>query len=150
MYQQLRFTVHRESGQRKLANALLALATGVLALTWPTFLYYIAGGYLIAFSMIMLYYRMNSFLTALAGLSALLIFLFPELIPFTFAFFLAVFGLTFLITTLVIPGIIMLIFAGLIISYPGSVAYMIGAFLVLYGFTHLVNLIQESRHVRHF
>lgn len=149
MYQQIQITVHRRSGQRKLFNALLALATGALALIWPNFLYYIAGGYLIALSLIFLYFKVSSFLTALTALTAVLIFLLPELIPYTFAFFLGVFGLTFLIMQLTLMGLTILLFSVLILMNPGSVAYMIGAFLLLYGFIHLVNLIQESRSIKH-
>lgn len=145
MYQQIQLTIHQRSGQRKLFNALLALATGVLALIWPNFLYYIVGGYLIALSLILLYFKVSSFLTALTALTAVLIFLLPELIPYTFAFFLGVFGLTFLIMQLTLLGLVILLFSVLILMNPGSVAYMIGAFLLLYGFIHLVNLIQESR-----
>lgn len=148
MYQQIQITVHRRSGQRKLFNALLALATGVLALIWPNLIYYFVGGYLIALSMILLYFKVSNFLSALAALTAVLIFLLPELIPYTFAFFLGVFGLTFLMMQLTIPGFVTLLFAILIVMNPGSVAYMIGAFLLLYGFIHLVNLIQESRQNR--
>ncbi len=145
MYRQIQITVHRRSGQRKLFNALLALATGVLALIWPNLIYYIVGGYLIALSLILLYFKVSNFLSALAALTAVLIFLLPELIPYTFAFFLGVFGLTFLMMQLTILGFVTLLFALLIVMNPGSVAYMIGAFLLLYGFIHLVNLVQESR-----
>jgi len=100
MYQEIQVTVHKKSGQRKLFNALLALATGALALIWPNFLYYIVGGYLVALSLILLYFKVSNFLTALSLLTAVLIFLLPELIPYTFAFFLGVFGLTFLMMQL--------------------------------------------------
>lgn len=141
--------IRRDYGKRKLLNAILALITGVLALGWPNLVYYIAGGYLVALSLLLFYFRVSSFLTALAALSGLLIFLFPELIPYTFAFFLTFFGLTFIISLkLVIAGILMLIFALLIISDPGSVAYMIGLFLILYGGIHIINLLQESRRFR--
>jgi hypothetical protein len=145
MYQEIQVTVHKKSGQRKLFNALLALATGALALIWPNFLYYIVGGYLVALSLILLYFKVSNFLTALSLLTAVLIFLLPELIPYTFAFFLGVFGLTFLMMQLTLLGFIILLFALLIVMNPGSVAYLIGAFLLMYGFIHLVNLIQESR-----
>ncbi|MEX0995120.1 MAG: hypothetical protein WD599_06285 [Balneolaceae bacterium] len=146
MYQRIRFAVYRESGRRKLLNALLALATGTLAFLWPNFLYYIVGGYLIALSLILFFFRVSNFLTALSALTALLIFIFPELIPYSFAFFLGVFGLTLVLTmNLMLPGLLTLLFAALILSYPGSVAYMIGVFLILYGLTHLINLIRESR-----
>jgi hypothetical protein len=145
MYQEIQVTVHKKSGQRKLFNALLALATGALALIWPNFLYYIVGGYLVALSLILLYFKVSNFLTALSLLTAVLIFLLPELIPYTFAFFLGVFGLTFLMMQLTLLGFIILLFALLIVMNPGSVAYLIGLFLLLYGFIHLVNLIQESR-----
>lgn len=145
MYQEVRYTVYRSSGQRKLLNALLAIVTGVLTFIWPNFLYYIVAGYLVALSLLLFAFRVSSFLTALSALTALLIFLLPELIPYTFAFFLAVFGLTMLISLHLAPlGIISLVFAVLIIANPGSVAYMIGAFLLLYGFIHVVNFIQES------
>lgn len=149
MYQQIQITVHQRSGQRKLFNAILALATGALALIWPNFLYYIVGGYLIALSLILLYFKVSSFLTALTALTAVLIFLLPELIPYTFAFFLGVFGLTFLMMQLTLIGLVTLLFSVLILMNPGSVAYMIGAFLLLYGFIHLINLIQESREIKH-
>lgn len=143
MYQHVRYTIYRPSGQRKILNAVLAIATGTLAFIWPNFLYYIVAGYLVALSLILFSFRVSSFLTALSALTALFIFLLPELIPYTFAFFLGIFGLTMLFS---VPplGIISLIFAALILANPGSVAYMIGAFLLLYGFIHIVNFIQEA------
>jgi len=143
MYQHVRYTIYRPSGQRKILNAVLAIATGTLAFIWPNFLYYIVAGYLVALSLILFSFRVSSFLTALSALTALFIFLLPELIPYTFAFFLGIFGLTLLFS---VPplGIISLIFAALILANPGSVAYMIGAFLLLYGFIHIVNFIQEA------
>src|SRR5690625_107965 len=143
MYQHVRYTIYRPSIQRKNLKSVLAIATGTLAYIWPNFLYYIVAGYLVALSLILFSFRVSSFLTALSALTALFIFLLPELIPYTFAFFLGIFGLTLLFS---VPplGIISLIFAALILANPGSVAYMIGAFLLLYGFIHIVNFIQEA------
>ena len=149
MYQQLRVTVYRESGQRRFLGALLSLATGLLALTWPNFLYYIVGGYLLVLGAILFYYKVSNFLTAVSIVTAVVIFLFPELIPFTFAFFLFVFGLIMLMSfKLSILGVISVIIGGLIITYPGSVAYMIAAFLLFYGVFQIVYLLQESRQVK--
>jgi len=94
------------------------------------------------------YFRVSNFLTVLSALTAILIFVFPNLIPYTFAFFLGVFGFTLVMTlNLLLLGLLTLLFAALILTYPGSVAYMIGVFLILYGLTHLVNLLQEGRSI---
>jgi len=41
-------------------------------------------------------------------------------------------------------GILTLIIAALIVSNPDSVAYLIAAFLLLYGFSNLIRLFQKS------
>lgn len=120
-------------------NAVLALIAGICALIWPTSIYYIVGGYLVVLSLLLFAFGISSFLTALTALSALMIFLFPSLIPVTFALFLGLFGVIFLISFQLIPlGIIMIVFAMLIGANPDSVAYMIAFFLLLYGSMHLI------------
>jgi len=146
MMQHIQITIQRDTGKRKILNALLAIMTGVLALIWPNFLYYIVGGYLLVLALILFLFRAPGFLTALSAITALLIFLFPELIPYTFAFFLAFFGITFLLLLKLIPlGILMLVFSLLILLNPASVAGMIAVFLLLYGAIHVINFLQELK-----
>jgi len=136
----------RESGQRKLLNALLALLTGILALLYPNFLYYIFGGYMIALGLLLLYFQISSFLTAIAFLGGILVFLFPESIPLTAGIFLAILGFTLLFSFgFTVLGILTLIISAVIFANPGSIAYMIAVFLLLYSLTYIIKLIQESR-----
>lgn len=140
MLSSFQVTIDRPVQKKTRWNAVLALIAGIFALIWPNFIYYIVGGYLVALSLLLFAFGISSFLTAFTALSALMIFLFPSLIPITFALFLGLFGLIFLISFQLIPlGAIMIIFALLIGANPDSVAHMIGFFLLLYGSMHLIS-----------
>ncbi len=135
-----------QTRQRNIWNAVLALITGILAFIWPDFLYYILAGYLVALAVTFFLLRLSSLITGFTLLMALLIILFPKLIPFSFGLFLAVLGLFLLVTfRFVLAGIVALVFAALIMANPDSIAWMIATFLLLYGLTHLIDLIQERR-----
>ncbi len=134
------------SGKRKILNALLALFTGILALIYPNFLYYIVGGYMIALGLLLLVFNISSFLTAFSFLSGILVFLFPELIPTIAGIFLAVLGFTLLLSFgFTVMGIITLLIAAVIFANPESIAYMIAIFLLLYSLNYFIKLFQESR-----
>ncbi len=136
----------RESGRRKILNALLALLTGILALIYPNLLYYIIGGYMFALGLLLLIFNISTFLTAVAFLAGFIVFLFPESIPITVGLFLAVLGFTLLFSFgFTVMGILTLIIAVVIFANPGSIAYMIAIFLLLYSLTYFVKLIQELR-----
>lgn len=140
MLSSIQISIDRPVRKKTRWNAVLALIAGVCALIWPNLIYYIVGGYLVALSLLLFAFGISSFLTALTALSALMIFLFPSLIPVTFALFLGLFGVIFLISFQLVPlGVIMIIFALLIGANPDSVAYMIAFFLLLYGSMHLVS-----------
>ncbi|HLR76307.1 MAG TPA: hypothetical protein VK106_01515, partial [Balneolaceae bacterium] len=74
-------------------NALLALATGVLTLIFPNFLYLIAGVYLIALGLLFIPFRIPTPFAAIPIIGGLIILIFPTLIPITLAVFLGLFGL---------------------------------------------------------
>lgn len=146
MIQSFQINIHHKSRERRILNALLALLTGILTLTYPNFLYLIAGGYLVAFGLIFIYAKTPPVIAAVPILAGLLIFVLPELIPITFAVFLGFFGFILLLTfQLSIMGFLTLIIAILIIINPDSVAYFIAAFLLLYGISNLIQLFQERR-----
>lgn len=140
-----------QTGERRILNALLAIITGLLTLIYPNFLYLIAGGYLLALGLILIYYRIPAFIAALPIVAGVMIFLFPELIPYTFAIFLGFFGLVFLMAfQFAILGFLTLIIAVLTIMNPDWVAFMIAAFLILYGTSDLIRYIryrQSSRQI---
>jgi len=141
-----RVVFDRESGQRKLMNALLALLTGILTLVYPNFLYYIFGGYMVVLGLLLLYYKISSFLTVIAFLGGIFVFLFPESIPLTAGIFLAIMGFTLLFSFgFTVLGILTLIISAVIFANPESIAYMIAVFLLLYSLTYFIKLIQESR-----
>jgi len=99
MYQQFHIRVgQQKSKQRRTLNALLALATGVLTLIYPNFLYLIVGGYLMALGLLFLAFRTPPIIAAFPIIASILIFIFPELIPVTFAAFLGFFGLILLLS----------------------------------------------------
>lgn len=141
MYQQFQIKVEHESKQRRSLNALLALATGVLTVIYPTFLYLIVGGYLMALGILFLAFKTPPVIAAFPIVTSVLIFIFPELIPVTFAVFLGFFGLILLLSFgFTVLGVLTLIIAALIISNPDSIAYLIAAFLLLYGISNLIRI----------
>lgn len=144
MYQQFHISVQYKSRERRILNALLAVVTGLLTLTYPNFLYLIAGGYLVALGLLFIYFRTPAVIAALPMLAGVIIFIFPELIPITFALFLGFFGLILLMAfQFAVMGFLTLIIAVLIIMNPDSVAYLIAAFLLLFGITNLIKLYQQ-------
>lgn len=146
MYQQFQVNIQYKSSERQIFNALLALATGILTLVYPSFLYLIAGGYLIALGLTFLYFKTPPVIAAFPILAGVFIFLFPDVIPITMAVFLGIFGVILLLSFgFAFMGIFTLIIAALIISNPDSIAYLIAAFLLLYGFSNLIRLFQQNR-----
>lgn len=144
MQQYFQINIEYRSRERRILNALLALVTGVLTLTYPTFLYLIAGGYLVALGLVFMYVRTPAIIAAFPMLAGILIFIFPELIPITFAVFLGFFGLILLLAfQFTFMGFLTLIIAILIVMNPDSVAYFIAAFLLLYGISNLIKLFQK-------
>jgi hypothetical protein len=142
----INITIGRQPKERRVLNALLALVTGLLTLTYPNFLYLIAGGYLVALGLIFIWFRTPAVIAALPMLTGVLIFIFPELIPITFAVFLGFFGLIMLMGfQFAFMGLLTLLIALLIIMNPDSVAYLIAAFLLLYGISNLIRIFQEKR-----
>lgn len=145
MYQQFQVNIQYKTRERRIFNALLALATGVLTLVYPSFLYLIAGGYLVALGLTFLYFKTPAIIAAFPIVTGIIIFLFPDVIPVTMAVFLGFFGLILLMSFgFVFMGVLTLIIAALIISNPDSIAYLIAAFLLLYGFSNLIKLFQQS------
>lgn len=129
----------QQSKEQKLINVLLTLATGILTLVFPNFLYLIAGGYLLALGLMFMMFKFPGAITALPIISGILIFIFPELIPFTFAGFLGLFGLLMLFgLSFSVLGIITLIIAVLIVMNPDSVAYFIAFFMLTYATSNLI------------
>ena len=146
MKQYFHINIEYKSRERRILNALLALVTGVLTLTYPAFLYLIAGGYLIALGLVFMYARTPAIIAAVPMITGILIFFFPDIIPITFAVFLGFFGLILLMAfQFSIMGFLTLLIAVLIIMNPDSVAYFIAAFLLLYGATNLIKLFQNPR-----
>ena len=144
MFEQYRIQVQYKTRQRQIWNALLALATGILTLIYPNFLYLIAGGYLVALGILFITFRIPSTLAAVPIVAGIVIFIFPELIPITFAAFLALFGLIFLFGfRFVLMGIFTLVIAGLIVANPDSVAYLIATFLLIYAVSNLIRYYQN-------
>lgn len=145
MYQQFQVNIQYKTRERRIFNALLALATGVLALIYPSFLYLIAGGYLVALGLTFLYFKTPAAIAAFPIVTGIIIFLFPDVIPVTMAVFLGFFGLILLISFgFVFMGVLTLIIAALIIANPDSIAYLIAAFLLLYGVTNLIKVFQKN------
>ena len=139
MLEQYRIDISYKKQERQLLNALLALATGVLTLIYPNFLYLIAGGYLVALGLLFIAFRFPAPLSAVPIVTGVLIFIFPELIPVTFAAFLGLFGLLLLVSFgFAVTGIITLIIAALILGNPDSVAYLIAVFLLIYAVSDLI------------
>lgn len=146
MIEQYRIQIQYKKRQRQIANALLALATGILTLIYPNFLYLIAGGYLIALGVLFITFRMPSILSAIPIVAGILIFIFPELIPVTFAAFLGLFGLMLLFGfQFSLMGMVTLLIALLIVINPDSIAYLIATFLLLYAVSNLIRYYQDWR-----
>ena len=133
---------HRE---RQITNALLALATGILALVYPESLYLIAGGYLVALGALFFLFKLPTIISAFPIVTGAIIFIFPDLIPITFAIFLGIFGLIFLFSfSLTVLGILTLIISALIFTNPDSVAYFIASFMLLYAVNNLLSLFRNK------
>ncbi|MGM0586922.1 MAG: hypothetical protein ACQETE_00765 [Bacteroidota bacterium] len=131
--------------QRQQFNAFLALVTGILTLIYPSFLYLIAGGYLLALGLLFLAFRLPSGIVAFPIIAGILIFIFPDLIPITFGIFLSIFGLLLLLSfQLIFLGVITLIIAVLTFSNPDWIAYLIAAFMLLYGVSNIIELIRQK------
>jgi len=146
MFEQFQVSVEYRTQERQILNALLALATGMLTLIYPNFLYLIAGGYLIALGILFITFRIPSTLAAVPVVAGVLIFIFPELIPITFAGFLGLFGLMLLFAfQFSILGVLTLIIALLIITNPASVAYFIASFMLIYAVSNLINFYRDRQ-----
>lgn len=146
MFNQYYIRIQHRTRERQMINALLALATGLLTLAYPSFLYLIAGGYLVALGVLFIFFRVPATLSAVPIVAGVIIFIFPELIPITFAVFLGLFGLILLlIFRFTLTGVLTLIIAALIVTNPDSVAYLVAAFLLLYGVSNLIQLYQDRR-----
>lgn len=144
MFQKVEINISGKSKEQKIVNVLLTLATGVLTLIFPNFLYLIAGGYLLALGLMFMAFRFPGFISALPIVAGALIFIFPELIPFTFAGFLGLFGLIMLFSfQLSFLGILTLITAVLIIMNPDSVAYFIAFFMLVYSVSNLIQFYKQ-------
>ena len=134
MAQYFHINIQYKSRERRVFNAVLALATGVLTLIYPGFLFWIVGGYLMALGFLMVYFRFPTIIAATPFVAGMLVFIFPDLIPYTFAAFLGFFGLILLLALqFSIMGFLTLIIAVLIVMNPDSVALFIAIFLLLYG-----------------
>lgn len=146
MIQHFQVNIRYKSRERQILNALLGIATGLLTLSYPNFLYLIAGGYLLALGLTFLYFKIPPVVAALPILAGVIIFIFPELIPITFAVFLGFFGLLFFLAfQFAVMGFITFVIAVLILINPDSVAYFIAAFLLLYGISGLIRLYQQRQ-----
>lgn len=144
MLEEFQIQVDYKLRERQTLNALLALATGILTLIYPNFLYLIAGGYLVALGILFVAFKIPSTYSALPIVAGVLIFIFPELIPVTFAAFLGLFGLVLLFAfQFSIVGVLTLIIALLIVMNPGSIAYLIATFLLIYAVSNLIQLYQQ-------
>lgn len=147
-YFQVSFQQHKPK-ERAVLNALLAVATGVLTLLYPNFLYLIAGGYLVALGLLFIWFRAPIFIAGLPLITGIIIFAFPEVIPIAFALFLGFFGLILLLAfQFSVMGFLTLVIAVLIVMNPDSVAYLVAAFLLLYGISNLLRLFQDNSNRR--
>ena len=143
--QYFQISIQQTPRERRILNALLALATGILTLSYPSFLYLIAGGYLLALGLLFLWLKTPAPIAALPIITGVIIFLFPELIPITIAIFLGFFGLILLLAfQFSIMGFLTLIIAVLVAMNPDSVAYFVAAFLLLYGLSGLIRIFREK------
>lgn len=145
MLEKYTIEIDYKTRERQLLNALLGLATGVLALVYPNFLYLIAGGYLLALGLLFLTFRVPAGLSAVPIVAGALILIFPHLIPVTFAIFLGLFGFMLLFAfQFSILGALTLILAILIYLNPDSIAYFIAVFLLLYATSNLIRYYQTA------
>lgn len=145
MFEQYRIEIDYKPRQRQLLNGLLALATGILTLGYPNFLYLIVGGYLLALGLLFMAFRIPAGHAALPIVAGGIILIFPELIPFTFAGFLTLFGLVLVISfQFSLLGVITLVIAALTFANPGWIAYTIAVFLLVYAVSNLIRLYRES------
>src|SRR5690625_6570180 len=87
MVQFFRINVGYRARERSLLNTILAIATGILTIIYPNLLYLIVAGYLLLLGIMMVYFKMPPLLAAFPVVAGILIFLLPELIPYTFAAF---------------------------------------------------------------
>ena len=144
MLTRYQFEIQYKNRERQVLNAVLALATGILTLVYPNFLYLIAGGYLVALGGIFALFKMPTGVAALPIVTGILIFIFPELIPVTFAVFLGILGAVFLLgLQFSILGALTLLIALLIVINPSSIAYLIAFFLLIYAVSNLIRLYQD-------
>ncbi len=140
-----RIDIQYKARERRILNAVLAVITAVFTLIYPGFLYLIAGGYLMALGLLLIYFRLPAIIPAIPLVAGILIFIFPDLIPYTFAGFLGFFGVILLLAfQFAIIGFLTLIIAVLILMNPESVAYLIAVFLLLYGVSNLIRHFRES------
>ena len=131
--------------ERSLLNTILAIATGILTIIYPNFLYLIVAGYLLTLGIMLVYFKMPPVIAAFPVVASVLIFLLPELIPYTFAAFLGFFGLILLLAfQFTILGFLTLIIAILTITNPDGAAYFMAIFLLIYGISDLIRYIQEK------
>ncbi len=91
--------ISERRGQRPLLNGILAVLAGICSLIWPEWLYMMVGVYFLLLAFLSLYFKGNTLLTATAAVAGLFIFIYPALIPVTFAIFLIVFGLVSIMTS---------------------------------------------------
>lgn len=143
---QISINFSTNGGKTNLLSALLAIIAGSSALVWPSYLYYIVGGFLIAIGLIFTIFQFSSVLSAGSVLAGAFIIIKPSLIPYGFAFFLIILGLTlFLSAGFSVLGIISLLLAVWLITNPGSIAVLIGIFLLFYGVNNIIQYIQQWR-----
>lgn len=146
MAQFFRINVGYRSRERSLFNTILAIATGILTVIYPNFLYLIVAGYLLILGVMMIYFKIPPIIAAFPVVAGILIFLLPELIPYTFAAFLGFFGLILLMGFhFTIVGFLTLLIAVLTLMNPDWVAYFIAIFLLMYGVSDLIRYIQEKK-----
>lgn len=136
----------RNQNRHHLWNALLALITGILTLFYPSFLYLIAGVYLIALGVLFISFRIPNSLAAVPITAGIIILIFPELIPVIFAIFLGLFGFLLLMGFgFVLVGSITLIIALLIIFNPDVVGYLIAVYLLVYAVSNFIRLYHRTQ-----
>ena len=137
--------IGNKAGKPNLINAILAIIAGASALIWPSYLYYIVGGFLILIGLIFAFFQFSSILSAGSVLAGAFIIIKPSLIPYGFAFFLIVLGISLLFSGgFSILGLISLLIALWLISNPGSIAIIIGVFLLFYGVNQTIKYFQLS------
>src|SRR5690625_5367693 len=94
----------------------------------------------------MVYFKMPPLLAGFPVVAGILIFLLPELIPYTFAAFLGFFGFILILGfQFAIAGVLTLIIAILTLMNPDWIAYIISLFLLLYGVSELRLSITERQ-----